>query len=106
MPSNNESIIFAAIRQCLENTDRYIRNSHAWAVRRNNPVLAASFFAAYRHPSFLAVGREEGLVRRPSDIGYVLYGVGRSIDESNEFEPIETTSTVRRSGETISSFYS
>ena len=65
---------------------------HAWAVRHNNPRLwlvgrAVEYsnivFATHRHPDLSAVWCKERFVRRAPDIGYVLYGGGRSIDESD-----------------------
>src|SRR5262245_43635223 len=38
-------------------------------------------FATHRNPDFLTVRREERFVRRTTDIRYVFYGVGRSIDK-------------------------
>ena|SRR5271165_4667683 len=40
-------------------------------------------FPTHRHPDFCAVRCKERFVRRAPDVGYVLYRVGRSIDESD-----------------------
>ena len=40
-------------------------------------------FATHRHPDLSAVRCKERFVRRAPDVGYVLYSVSRSIDESD-----------------------
>ena len=67
-------------------------NLHAGAGRNLDPRLFLKarsvedrdvILAAYGDPDLLAVGREEGLMRRAADIGRVLHGVGRGVDEGH-----------------------
>src|SRR3546814_20243098 len=48
------------------------------AVEHGDVILAA-----HGDPDLVAVRREEGLMRRTADIGDVLHGIGRGIDERN-----------------------
>jgi hypothetical protein len=69
-------------------------SSKVLAVEHVDVVLAA-----HRHPDLLAVGREEGLVRRAADIGDVLDRVGRGVDEGDGVGADRDHGRVRWSGE-------
>ena len=55
--------------------------------------------AAHRHPHLAAVLGEEGLVRRAADVGRVLDRLVAVSMKVTEFDAIDTTASVLRSGE-------